>query len=139
MVVPNTARALRRPTGEPNISGDWAAEQVVMVDPRGTGGGLVPLGQLSEFKPGERRGRAAADAEAARANRAAALRRHRADRARRTGGGELQAEGQSALPLRDDQHHLRLDVRRTGEPDHAEQGHHPPSVRADGTQADDLP
>jgi hypothetical protein len=27
-----------------------------MVDPRGTGGGLVPLGQLSEFKPGERRG-----------------------------------------------------------------------------------
>jgi hypothetical protein len=56
VVVPNTARALRRPTGEPNISGDWAAEQVVMVDPRGTGGGLVPLGQLSEFKPGERRG-----------------------------------------------------------------------------------
>jgi hypothetical protein len=27
-----------------------------MVDPRGTGGGLVPLGQLSEYKPGERRG-----------------------------------------------------------------------------------
>lgn len=56
VVVPNTARALRRPTGEPNISGDWAAEQVVMVDPRGTGGGLVPLSQLGEFKPGERRG-----------------------------------------------------------------------------------
>ena len=58
VVVPNTARALRRPTGEPNISGDWAAEQVVMVDPRGTGGGLVPLGQLSQFKPGERPARA---------------------------------------------------------------------------------
>jgi hypothetical protein len=56
VVVPNTTRQLRRPTGEPNISGDWAAEQVVMVDPRGTGGGLVPLSQLSEFKPGERRG-----------------------------------------------------------------------------------
>ena len=56
VVVPNTARTPRRPTGEPNIAGDWAAEQVVMVDPRGTGGGLVPLGQLSEFKPGERRG-----------------------------------------------------------------------------------
>jgi Family of unknown function (DUF6152) len=56
LVVPNTARAPRRPTGEPNLAGDWAAEQVVMVDPRGTGGGLVPLGQLSEFKPGERRG-----------------------------------------------------------------------------------
>ena len=25
-----------------------------MVDPRGTGGGLVPLGQLEKFKPGER-------------------------------------------------------------------------------------
>jgi len=56
VVVPKTTRALRRPSGEPDISGDWAAEQVVMVDPRGTGGGLVPLGQLSEFKPGERRG-----------------------------------------------------------------------------------
>jgi hypothetical protein len=54
LVVPSTAREPRRPTGEPNISGDWAAEQVVMVDPRGTGGGLVPLGQLSQFKPGER-------------------------------------------------------------------------------------
>jgi hypothetical protein len=54
VVVPNTAREPRRPTGEPNISGDWAPEQVVMVDPRGTGGGLVPLGRLGEFKPGER-------------------------------------------------------------------------------------
>ena len=54
LVVPNTTRELRRPTGEPNISGDWAAEQVVMVDPRGTGGGLVPLSQLSQLKPGER-------------------------------------------------------------------------------------
>jgi hypothetical protein len=56
VVVPNTARELRRSTGEPNITGDWAPEQVVMVDPRGTGGGLVPLGQLDQFKPGERRG-----------------------------------------------------------------------------------
>jgi len=54
LVAPNTARPLRRPTGEPNIAGDWAAEQVVMVDPRGTGGGLVPLSQLSQLKPGER-------------------------------------------------------------------------------------
>ena len=54
LVVPNTARQLRRPTGEPNISGDWAAEQVVMVDPRGTGGGMVPLSQLGQLKPGER-------------------------------------------------------------------------------------
>jgi len=46
----------RRPSGEPNISGDWAPEQVVMADPRGTGGGLVPLSQLETVKPGERRG-----------------------------------------------------------------------------------
>jgi hypothetical protein len=56
VVTPNTARQLRRPSGEPNISGDWAPEQVVMVDPRGTGGGLVPLGSLDQYKPGERSG-----------------------------------------------------------------------------------
>jgi hypothetical protein len=50
------AREPRRPSGEPNISGDWAPEQVVMADPRGTGGGLVPLSQLETVKPGERRG-----------------------------------------------------------------------------------
>jgi hypothetical protein len=50
------AREPRRPTGEPNITGDWAPEQVVMADPRGTGGGLVPLSQLEQIKPGERRG-----------------------------------------------------------------------------------
>ena len=49
-------REPRQPSGEPNISGDWAPEQVVMADPRGTGGGLVPLSQLEQTKPGERRG-----------------------------------------------------------------------------------
>jgi len=44
----DTKRAARRPTGEPNISGDWAPEQVVMADPRGTGGGLVPLSRIGE-------------------------------------------------------------------------------------------
>ena len=80
VVVPNTPRALRRPSGEPNISGDWAPEQVVMVDPRGTGGGLVPLGQLEQFKPGERRGGGGGGRRGACAGRAAPLRRHRADR-----------------------------------------------------------
>ena len=47
-------RELRRPTGEPNISGDWAPEQLVMADPRGTGGGLVPLSTVNQYKPGER-------------------------------------------------------------------------------------
>jgi hypothetical protein len=54
LVAPNTKRELRRSTGEPNISGDWAPEQLVMVDPRGVGGGLVPLGQIAQLKPGER-------------------------------------------------------------------------------------
>jgi hypothetical protein len=54
--VPKATRAAKRPTGEPNITGEWAPEQVVMVDPRGVGGGLVPLSQISQYKPGERAG-----------------------------------------------------------------------------------
>ncbi len=46
--VDTSKRAARRSSGEPNISGDWAPEQVVMRDPRGTGGGLVPLSQIGE-------------------------------------------------------------------------------------------
>jgi hypothetical protein len=51
-------RAPRRSTGEPNITGDWAPEQVVMADPRGTGGGLVPLSTLKTIDEsgGPRRG-----------------------------------------------------------------------------------
>src|SRR5688500_7312292 len=48
-------RDLRRPSGEPNITGDWAPEQLVMTDPRGRGGALVPLSSVSNFKPGEGR------------------------------------------------------------------------------------
>src|SRR5688572_27582273 len=44
----NVNRPARRPTGEPNISGDWAPEQVVMADPRGTGGPLVPLSTIAK-------------------------------------------------------------------------------------------
>jgi hypothetical protein len=54
VAAPKVTRPLRRASGEPNISGEWAAEQLVMVNAKGTGGGLVPLGQLGEFKPGER-------------------------------------------------------------------------------------
>jgi hypothetical protein len=49
------ARAARRPSGEPNISGDWAPEQLVMTDPRGRGGALVPLSTVNQYKPGEGR------------------------------------------------------------------------------------
>jgi len=49
---PDTDRPYRRPTGEPNIDGDWAPEQRVMADPRGVGGGLVPLGDLERIDAG---------------------------------------------------------------------------------------
>jgi hypothetical protein len=56
IAAPSTNRAPRLASGEPNLAGDWAPEQVVMVDPRGAGGGLVPLGTLNQYQPGERRG-----------------------------------------------------------------------------------
>jgi hypothetical protein len=56
IVPPPARRELRRPSGEPNIAGDWAQEQRVMADPRGVGGGLVPLTTVADYKPGERRG-----------------------------------------------------------------------------------
>jgi hypothetical protein len=49
---PAAERAARLPSGEPNISGDWAPEQLVMTDPRGRGGALVPLSQAPSFEPG---------------------------------------------------------------------------------------
>ena len=54
LVQPDRGRDLRRPTGEPNITGDWAPVQLVMVDPRGVGGGLVPLDQLDQIEAGNR-------------------------------------------------------------------------------------
>jgi hypothetical protein len=54
LVELDRGRELRRPTGEPNITGDWAPVQLVMVDPRGVGGGLVPLDQLGQIQTGQR-------------------------------------------------------------------------------------
>jgi hypothetical protein len=47
-----SARPARLPSGEPNLAGDWAPEQLVMTDPRGRGGALVPLSQADSFEPG---------------------------------------------------------------------------------------
>ena len=55
----NTNRPATRPTGEPNISGEWAPEQVVMADPRGVGGGLIPLSQVEEARQAAAKGEAA--------------------------------------------------------------------------------
>jgi hypothetical protein len=46
-------RPLRLAGNVPNISGDWAAEQQVMTDPRGQRGTLVRLSQAETFEPGE--------------------------------------------------------------------------------------
>jgi hypothetical protein len=46
-------RPARLPTGEPNLNGDWAPEQLVMTDPRGRAGALVPVSKVGEYKPGE--------------------------------------------------------------------------------------
>jgi hypothetical protein len=46
-------RPERLPSGEPNISGDWAPEQLVMTDPTGRGGALVPLSAVDQYRPGE--------------------------------------------------------------------------------------
>ena len=51
---PKPDRPARRPSGEPNISGDWAPVQLVMVNAKGTGGGLVPLDKLTDYKPGDK-------------------------------------------------------------------------------------
>jgi hypothetical protein len=45
-------RAARIANGEPNIAGDWAAEQRVMTDPRGQSGTLVPISSAESFAPG---------------------------------------------------------------------------------------
>jgi hypothetical protein len=53
VLVPNKPSELRRPTGEPNISGEWAPEQIVNSNPIGVRGSMVPLSQLGQYKPGE--------------------------------------------------------------------------------------
>ena len=64
-------RAAKLASGEPNLNGDWAPEQVVMVDPRGAGGGLVPLSTIGQYDNGQR----ARGGSSARAGRGAVPRR----------------------------------------------------------------
>jgi hypothetical protein len=54
IVTAKSSRPARRPTGEPNIAGEWAPTQRVMVNPRGTGGGLVELDTLNQYDSGKR-------------------------------------------------------------------------------------
>jgi hypothetical protein len=45
VAVESGPRAARLANGDPNIAGLWAAEQLVMADPRGVNGALVPLSE----------------------------------------------------------------------------------------------
>jgi hypothetical protein len=45
-------RALRLPSGVPNLAGDWAAEQRVLTDPRGMSGAFLPMSVATAQKPG---------------------------------------------------------------------------------------
>jgi hypothetical protein len=50
--TPATQHAARTASGEPNLAGDWAQEQLVMTDSKGLNGTLVPLSQVGKYAPG---------------------------------------------------------------------------------------
>ena len=47
------SRPMTIANGDPNIAGNWAAEQFVMSDPKGQAGAFVPLSVAEKLKPGE--------------------------------------------------------------------------------------
>jgi hypothetical protein len=46
------SRPRRLPNGQPNISGEWAAEQRVLTDPRGVSGAFLPLSVAKKLETG---------------------------------------------------------------------------------------
>jgi hypothetical protein len=50
--VDRARRPYRRPSGEPNLAGDWAQEQHVLATPPGGRGGLVPISQVAAIEAG---------------------------------------------------------------------------------------
>jgi len=91
IAVPKINRPLRRSTGEPNIAGDWAEVQRVMVNPRGTGGGLVALNTLDQYKNDQAKSGAQAKAGAVKGKGAGAPKGPRL-----YGGTELTEAGEKA-------------------------------------------
>ena len=59
-------RVTRLPSGEPNLSGDWAAEQLVMTDPAGRDGTLGAAEPRRNVRARWRAGRSAGDSRRAR-------------------------------------------------------------------------
>ena len=124
--APAAPRAARLPSGEPNITGDWAPEQVVMTDPRGRSGALVPV---SRRRGASSRG----EATDAAGRRASCRGRAARDLHRGRQGGSRRVpqrhDRQPAHALRDDEHPVRLDVRRPRQSHHAERRHDHAAVR----------
>jgi hypothetical protein len=51
--IDRAERAPRLPTGEPNLTGDWAQEQHFLARPPGGAVGLVPMSQVAAIEAGE--------------------------------------------------------------------------------------
>jgi hypothetical protein len=51
--VSRTKRTFRLPNGKPNLAGEWAQEQQVLVTPPGGRTGLVPISQAAAIKAGK--------------------------------------------------------------------------------------
>jgi hypothetical protein len=51
--IDRSRRPFRRPSGEPNLAGDWAQEQHILATPPGGRGGLVPISQVAAIEAGE--------------------------------------------------------------------------------------
>jgi hypothetical protein len=50
--IDRARRPYRRPSGEPNLAGDWAQEQHILATPPGGRGGLVPISQVAAIEAG---------------------------------------------------------------------------------------
>ena len=50
--VPPRERPARLANGRPNLSGDWAAEQRMLTDPRGMSGAFLPMSAAQRLEPG---------------------------------------------------------------------------------------
>jgi hypothetical protein len=92
-------RAAKRASGEPDISGDWGAEQLVMADPRGVSGALVPLGQAPDIGGDASQDQNQGQAAGARSGRSAAPPLFSPEAARRlfVARVELTETGQEAM------------------------------------------
>jgi hypothetical protein len=51
--VDRTRRPFRRPSGEPNLAGDWAQEQQILATPPGGRTALVPISQVAAIEAGD--------------------------------------------------------------------------------------